>query len=141
VRYHQANYLWPAMWPSYPEPGNSFFVDDPLNQATADEYGIVISTSHHEPMQRATNEWLTSGQGSWDWTSNKAKISDFFRVGAERARGFESYFTMGMRGAGDSGISGADPLAILEEVITTQRDILKENGEEDVKRMCSLGSW
>ncbi|KAH0604250.1 uncharacterized protein H6S33_006627 [Morchella sextelata] len=134
----KANYLWPAMWPSYPEPGNSFFVDDPLNQATADEYGIVISTSHHEPMQRATNEWLTSGQGSWDWTSNKAKISDFFRVGAERARGFESYFTMGMRGAGDSGISGADPLAILEEVITTQRDILKENGEEDVKQVWAL---
>ncbi|EEB95855.1 hypothetical protein MPER_05111, partial [Moniliophthora perniciosa FA553] len=70
----KANYLWPAMWPSFPPPGNSFYVDDPENQAVADEYGIVMSTSHHEPMQRATNEWLVSGQGRWDWEENKENI-------------------------------------------------------------------
>lgn len=126
------------MWPGYPQPGNSFFVDDPLNQATADEYGIVVSTSHHEPMQRATNEWLTTGQGSWDWGSNKARIYNFFQQGAQRAKGFESYFTMGMRGAGDSGISGSNPIATLTDIISSQREILKAtqgNGTEVKRRV------
>lgn len=124
------------MWPSYPEPGNSFFVDDPSNQATANEYGIVISTSHHQPIQRATNEWLTSGQGSWDWSSNKARIYDFFQKGVSRAEGLESYFTIGMRGAGDSGISGSDPKAILRDVIDSQRLILEttQGNVSDIKR-------
>lgn len=82
------------MWPSYPEPGNRFFVDDPSNQAMANEYGVVISTSHHKPMQRATNEWLTSGQGSWGWSSNKARVNGFFQKGASRAEGLESYLPL-----------------------------------------------
>lgn len=125
---NKANYLWPAMWPSYPSPGNSFFVDDPLNQKTAADYGVVVSTSHHEPMQRATNEWLTSGNGTWDWVKNEKNVTDFFREGALRAQPYvsESYFTIGMRGAGDSGLTGDNPAAILTDVIATQREIFEE---------------
>jgi hypothetical protein len=65
-------------------------------------------------MQRATNEWLQSNKGQWDWASNKANISQFFREGAERAKGYDSYFTVGMRGDGDSPISGTDPKALSE---------------------------
>ena len=43
----RANYLWPAMW------NNCFSEDDPLNPKLADEYGIVMGTSHVEPMMRA----------------------------------------------------------------------------------------
>ena len=43
----KGNYLWPAMW------GNVFNVDDPQNPVLADEYGIVMGTSHHEPLTRA----------------------------------------------------------------------------------------
>ena len=43
----KSNYLWPAMW------GNAFYDDDSLNKQTADDYGIVIGTSHHEPLMRA----------------------------------------------------------------------------------------
>lgn len=113
-------------WPAYPDPGNSFFVDDPLNPVVADQYGIVVSTSHHEPMQRATNEWLTSGNGTWDWTKNKANITLFMVDGAQRAKGRESYVTIGMRGASDSGLSGSDPMAILRDVIATQRSIIQD---------------
>ncbi|TDZ21583.1 hypothetical protein Cob_v005628 [Colletotrichum orbiculare MAFF 240422] len=52
----KANFLWPAMWPGYPNPGASFFADDSENAEIANDYGIAVSTSHHEPMQRATNE-------------------------------------------------------------------------------------
>ncbi|RYE21897.1 MAG: glycosyl hydrolase, partial [Sphingobacteriaceae bacterium] len=47
----KGNYLWPAMW------GNAFNDDDSLNRKTADDYGVVMGTSHHEPMDRAQQEW------------------------------------------------------------------------------------
>lgn len=129
------------MWPGYPNPGASFFVDDPENQSIADQYGIVISTSHHEPMQRATTEWFTNGntEGSWNWLTNKQKVTEFFDEGVRRAKGYESYFTLGMRGEYDRKMPGEDPVTIVRDVIKTQRDVVKEvHGREDaVPRMYS----
>jgi hypothetical protein len=88
----RANYLWPAMW-------NSMFnVDDPRNQPLADEYGIVMGTSHTEPMMRSTKEWSVFGNGTWSWETNNETIYPFFVEGAERAAPYESVVTMGMRG-------------------------------------------
>ncbi|KAL4928167.1 uncharacterized protein BDV17DRAFT_298694 [Aspergillus undulatus] len=124
----KGNFMWPAMWALYvPRPGNIFFTDDPHNQQLADDYGIVVSTSHHEPMQRATNEWNSSETGEWDWTTNKENVTRFMEEGVRRAENNETYFTLGMRGASDSELSGDDPIAILNEVIETQRDILSEH--------------
>ena len=53
----KANYLWPAMW------GNAFNDDDPENPILAAKYGIVMGTSHHEPMLRAQQEWKRYGIG------------------------------------------------------------------------------
>src|SRR5262245_46027807 len=46
----KGNYLWPAMW------GNAFADDDSLNARLADEYGVVMGPSRHEPMTRAPQE-------------------------------------------------------------------------------------
>lgn len=129
----KANYLWPAMWASStPAPGNIFFTDDPTNQQTADDYGIVIGTSHHEPMQRATNEWNVSETGAWDWFENRANITAFMEKGVERAGNNETYFTLGMRGLGDEAMEASDAVAVLTEVFDVQRNILKKyHGAED----------
>lgn len=130
----KANFLWPAMWPGYPNPGASFFTDDPENQRTADAWGIVVSTSHHEPMQRMSNEWLAEDNplGTWDWLTNKERITAFFRKGAERAKGYDSYFTMGMRGEYDTKMRAADPAAVVSDVLRTQRALIKDvYGRED----------
>ncbi|KAL7938461.1 hypothetical protein V8C35DRAFT_79144 [Trichoderma chlorosporum] len=129
----KANFMWPAMWRGYPYPGRSFFVDDPKNQELADTYGIVMGTSHHEPMQRAMNEWSTTQPGgTWNWDTNKEKVTQYFEEGAERAVPYESYFTMGMRGEGDVPMTGGDPVKILTEVLNVQRNIIKKNyGKED----------
>ncbi|KAI9151772.1 hypothetical protein HJFPF1_08982 [Paramyrothecium foliicola] len=129
----KANYMWPAMWRGYPYPGRSFFVDDPENQKLADTYGIVIGTSHHEPMQRAMNEWSTTQpEGTWNWEKNREKVRKYFEEGAVRAEPFESYITIGMRGEGDGPISGGDPLETLTDVISNQREIFKDvYGKED----------
>jgi hypothetical protein len=59
----RANYLWPAQW-------NSMFnVDDPRSQNMADAYGIVMGTSHTEPMMRSTKEWNEFGNGTWSWAT------------------------------------------------------------------------
>ncbi|KAL5877277.1 hypothetical protein ACKVWC_006437 [Pyricularia oryzae] len=129
----KANFMWPAMWPGYPNPGAIFFTDDAENARIADEYGIAVSTSHHEPMQRATSEWFADNpDGSWNWLTNREKITDFFREGASRAKGLESYFTLGMRGEYDKGMKADDPAAVVRDVLKTQRGIFKDvYGRED----------
>jgi hypothetical protein len=132
----KTNFLWPAMWFGYPHPGNSFFMDDPLNQELADMYGIVVSTSHHEPMQRAMNEWFdvpyNEPEKSWSWIKNKEKITTYFQEGADRATQYESVITIGMRGDGDREMDADRPQEVLKEILSTQRRIIADSyGRED----------
>lgn len=91
----KGNHLWPAQWSS------AFCVDDAQNQALADLYGIVMGTSHEEPMMRSIPvEWNLFGTGPWDYSANNATIYEFWVQGAERARPFEGMWTVGMRGNG-----------------------------------------
>ncbi|KXJ93376.1 hypothetical protein Micbo1qcDRAFT_146391 [Microdochium bolleyi] len=123
----KGNFMWPGSWKSWvPKPGNIFFTDDPGNMELANDYGIVISTSHHEPMQRATNEWDAAKFGPWDWAKNKQNVVDFMREGVRRAANNESYFTLGMRSAADGPIEGDNPIALLTEVFEVQRQLIAD---------------
>lgn len=131
------------MWKSStPAPGNIFFTDDPRNQALANDYGIVVSTSHHEPMQRASNEWNETEQGPWDWSLNRDNITKFMDEGVARAGKNESYFTLGMRGLGDEAMTADDAIGVLTEVFEVQRGIIKKyHGAEDaVPRKATLSA-
>jgi hypothetical protein len=90
-----ANYLWPAMW------GNAFNDDDTLSPVLADKYGIVMGTSHHEPMLRAQEEWKRYGKGLWNYDSNEVILKAFWNKGIENMGSHESIVTIGMRGDGD----------------------------------------
>ncbi|KAK3356862.1 hypothetical protein B0T25DRAFT_621871 [Lasiosphaeria hispida] len=129
----KANYMWPAMWKSFIQPpGNDFFNDDPGNQQLADDYGIVISTAHHEPMQRATNEWNETALGPWDWSRNKANITKFMEEGIARAGNNESYITIGLRGLGDEAANTKNAVEMLKDVFSVQRSIIeKYHGAEN----------
>lgn len=116
----KANYLWPAMW------NNAFNDDDPKNQALAHEYGIVMGTSHHEPMMRADKEWNRYGKGNWEYSTNRDNLYKFWQDGARRAKPYESLFTMGMRGQEDAPMSEGENIGLLEQIVRDQRAILAE---------------
>ncbi|KAI0201162.1 hypothetical protein F4808DRAFT_128973 [Astrocystis sublimbata] len=137
----KSNFIWPSMWKSFvPRPGNIFFTDDLGNMQLADDYGIVVSTSHHEPMQRATNEWNETIDGPWDWEKNKDNVIAFMEDGVSRAGKNETYFTLGMRGEGDGPIQADDPVAILEDVFKTQRRLLAKyhGNESEAKQVWTI---
>ena len=98
----RANYLWPAMW------SNAFNEDDPENPRLADEYGIVMGTSHQEPMLRSQQEWDRSPgkkYGNWNYnnTNQQPVLQQFWRDGIRRNKNFESIITLGLRAENDSG--------------------------------------
>ncbi len=144
----KGNYLWPAMW-------SARFEDDGpglLNAQLADEYGVVMGMSHHEPCLRQGEEYkYLRGKDSiygdaWNFRSNKEGITRFWEDGLKRSGKFENVITVGMRGEADTAIMGenatlADNIELLRDVLKTQRRLIKENVNEDlskVPRMIAL---
>ncbi len=126
----KANYLWPAMW------NNSFNSDDPLNPQLADEYGIVMGTSHHEPMMRAWKEWGRLHPGmAWDYSKNPEVLREFWREGLQRTREYEKVITLAMRGDGDEPMSEKDNVALLEKIVTDQRQMIEEVINNEVTKV------
>lgn len=115
----KGNYIWPAMW------GNAFYADDSLNRAMADRYGIVIGTSHHEPLMRAHDEWRRFGSGAWNYEENPDKLRAFWRTGMARATN-EKIVSIGMRGDGDKPMSRETATTLLEAIVADQRKIIAE---------------
>ena len=116
----KGNFLWPAMW------GSAFYDDDPLNGPLADEYGIVMGTSHHEPMVLAQQDWKRRGEGAWDYTKNGEVLCKFWTSGIERAKDWESLITIGMRGDGDEPMSEESNIDLLQKIVKDQRTIISK---------------
>jgi Glycosyl hydrolase family 115/Gylcosyl hydrolase family 115 C-terminal domain len=116
----KANYLWPAMW------GNAFNDDDSLNPILADKYGIVMGTTHHEPMLRAQQEWKRYGRGQWNYDSNEIVLKAFWKKGIEHMDSHESIISIGMRGDGDMPMTEGSNIALLERIVKDQRNIIEE---------------
>jgi hypothetical protein len=124
----KANFLWPAMWNS------AFAADDPLNAKLADEYGIVMSTSHEEPMMRAEKEWKRA-DGPWNYATNQKRIDDYWRAGIVRDKNYEQIVTLGMRGVNDTPMSASANTELLEKIVANQRQILKETVNPDLEKV------
>ena len=118
----KGNYLWPAMW------GWAFYADDPENLKTADAMGVIMGTSHHEPMARNHQEYARDrkGWGAWNYATNKQNLDRFFREGIERMNGTDDIVTIGMRGDGDEAMGNGTDTKLLENIINNQRRIIKE---------------
>jgi hypothetical protein len=118
----KGNMMWPAMW------GWAFYADDPENGKTADRMGVMMGTSHHEPMARNHQEYARrrSEWGAWNYQTNQEKLDQFFREGIERMKGTEDIVTIGMRGDGDEAMSDQADTGLMERIINNQRRIIKD---------------
>ncbi|MBQ8867576.1 MAG: glycosyl hydrolase 115 family protein [Bacteroidaceae bacterium] len=118
----RGNMLWPAMW------SWAFYADDPLNGPTADKMGVIISTSHHEPMARNHQEYARQRRewGPWNYATNQKKLDQFFREGIERMKGTEDIVTIGMRGDGDEAMSEETDTRLMERIVENQRKIIRQ---------------
>jgi len=134
----KGNYLWPAMW------DNAFNEDDPENPRLADQYGIVMGTSHQEPMLRAQKEWdrrYKSTLGSWNYAAHPDTLQRFWRDGVRRNKAYESIVTIGLRGADDTPMAPGGPeanMSLLEKIVGVQRAILAEEMNRDVTKVPQL---
>jgi hypothetical protein len=125
----KGNYLWPAMW------SNAFNEDDPDSPRLADEYGVVMGTSHQEPMLRAQQEWdrrYLKDHGHWNYAKEPELLQQFWREGIRRNRNYENLITIGLRGANDTPMAAGGPEAnrmLLEQIVDVQRRILADEYE------------
>lgn len=115
----KGNFMWPAMW------GSAFYDDDPQNGILANTMGIVMGTSHHEPMAMAQQDWKRHGKGAWDYNHNAKGLRDFWKSGIERAKDWETVVTVGMRGDGDEPMSEDSNISLLEKIVKDQRNIIE----------------
>ena len=118
----KGNFIWPAMW------SWAFYADDPENLKTADAMGVIVGTSHHEPMARNHQEYARKrGEwGPWNYQKNKANLDRFFREGIERMKGTDDIVTIGMRGDGDEAMSEDADTKLLQNIVENQRKIIKQ---------------
>jgi hypothetical protein len=124
----KSNYLWPAMWWA------SFNSDDPQNPEIADRLGIVIGTTHHEPMNRAHAEWKKDGKGAWNYETNKEELQKFWINGLKRIGDKEVIVNLGMRGDGDEAMTEDTNIALLEKIVADQRKMIVDIMGEPVEK-------
>ncbi len=106
--------------------GSAFNDDDTLNPVLAAQYGIVMGTSHHEPMLRAQQEWKRYGSGPWDYNTNSQTLDSFWTTGIQHMGSHESIVTVGMRGDGDKPMEEGSNIKLLEKIVTDQRAIIQK---------------
>ncbi len=117
----KANYMWPAMWSS------AFYDDDPESGVLADKMGIIMGTSHHEPMALAQQDWKRrKGHGKWSFVNNHDEMIDFWRGGVERSKNWETMYTVGMRGDGDEAMEDKASVELMEQIVKEQRGLLEK---------------
>lgn len=123
----KGNFMWPAMW------SWSFYADDDLNSDTARRMGIIMGTSHHEPMARNHQEWARrrGEYGAWNYSTNKETLDRFFAEGIRRVRNTEDIITIGMRGDGDEAMEEGTNIKLMEDIVKNQRKIIaRETGRK-----------
>jgi hypothetical protein len=134
----RANTIWPAMhecsMPFYFVKGNA---------AVADSFGIIVSTSHCEPMMRSNpREWNHDSNGAYNFFTNKDKVIDYWTERLKEVSTFENVYTVGMRGIHDGAMEGAktvqQQVAGLTDVFAEQRKLLGKYINKDVEKVPQI---
>ena len=130
----RANYLWPAM-----HNGSAAFNSNPENARLADDYAIVMGSSHCEQMLRNNeDEWKNAGTyGDFNYITNRQTMISYWEERVRTNGGYENTYTLGLRGIHDYPMEGArttqERVKIMQQAINDQRDILARNIDRPVE--------
>jgi hypothetical protein len=109
------------------------FYSHPESKVVADQYGIIITTSHCEPLlfnNAAKSEWDGKRDGEWNYAKNKEVILKKMDDRVREASPYENIYTIAMRGVHDSGLRGnltdKEKVDVLTQVMADQREVLKK---------------
>lgn len=131
----RANTIWPAMHrcttPFY-------FVEG--NKEVADRYGIVVGTSHCEPMMRNNEgEWDRTDSNGYNFVANRQGVLSYWEKRLNEVAQSEVFYTLGMRGVHDDKMEGAETLdeqtALTNVVIDYQRKLLAKHINPDLNKI------
>lgn len=134
----KANFCWPAMHPS-----TKAFNIYPQNKVVADDYAIVMGSSHCEPMLRNNvTEWGQARAASYNYVTNRDGVLDYWRKRVEENGKFENVYTLGMRGIHDSDMAGGgtreERVARLNAIMADQRKMLADLVNPDVTKIPQI---
>ncbi|TJY68793.1 hypothetical protein FAZ19_04040 [Sphingobacterium alkalisoli] len=131
----RANTLWPAMH----EVTIPFYFTSGNREAAA-KYGIILGTSHCEPLMRnSAREWDVSGKGDYNYVTNKPELLNYWKERLKELQGADNIFTIGLRGKHDGMMQGVKSQAqhktVLSQVLPDQRELLKKYINPDLTRV------
>jgi hypothetical protein len=130
----KANTLWPAMHAC-----TRAFNLYPQNRVVAGDFGIVMGSSHAEPMLRNNvTEW-TAPPESYNYVTNPKGVLKYWETRLRENSGFENIYTLGMRGIHDSPMVGpktdAERIQTLEQIFAEQRRLLAKRVNPDLTQV------
>ena len=131
----RANAIWPGM-----HTGTPGFFTIPGNKEMADSCGILIGTSHCEPLLRNNvAEWDHTKRGAYNYITNREQVQQYWIERLKEVKGSEEFFTIGMRGIHDGSMEGVktkkEKLEGLQQVIDDQRELIKKYYSKDVEKV------
>lgn len=128
-----------AMWPGMHE-GTEAFFNVKGNREMADSCGIVIGSSHCEPLLRnGVGEWDKSKRGPYNFITNRKSVEEYWKERLIEMKGQEGLFTIGMRGIHDGSMEGVktakEKLEGLQAVIDCQRELISKYYNSSVEKV------
>ncbi len=131
----KGNTIWPGM-----HPNTRPFFTVPGNLKTAEQWEIILGTSHAEPMLRNNvGEWNHQSMGSFNYQTNATSVYNYWKNRVKESKGVNAIYTVGMRGVHDSGMQGFNSMEEkvegLEKVISDQRKLLSEYIDENISEV------
>ena len=131
----RANAIWPGM-----HTGTPGFFTIKGNKEMADSCGILIGTSHCEPLLRNNvDEWDAKVRGPYNYITNREQVQKYWIERLQQVKGSEEFFTIGMRGIHDGSMEGVhtkkEKLEGLQQVIDDQRELIRKYYDKNVEKV------